>query len=152
MRWSPNQSSRYPKGQIRLIVLHSTEGNYEGAVDWLMDDEADASYHIIYAQDGRRKKLVPLSKQAWHVGTFWGRDRANAVSVGLGMERHGKKMGYPDKMLRKVCKDCASIIRHHPVESIVAHARLDPARRTDPVKFPWRRFWKILSEEIKKHG
>jgi len=147
-RWSPNRHRR-PKGvKPFLIVLHDTEGGYEGACAWLMNPRARASAHFVVARDGRFKKLVPLSCAAWHVRgsiRFAGL-KVNDVSIGFELE--APPYDYPAAQMETLCKLIAQCARAYGIEAIAAHKHLDPKRRRDPVRFPWRRFWRVLAQAI----
>ncbi|MGW0039818.1 peptidoglycan recognition protein family protein [Gordonia sp. NPDC003376] len=48
----------------QVIVLHSTEGGYEGAISWMISEQ-NGSYHLIRALGGQGARLVADSRQAW---------------------------------------------------------------------------------------
>ena len=48
----------------QVIVIHDTEGGYEGAISWMIN-QRNGSYHIIRALAGQGARLVPDSRQAW---------------------------------------------------------------------------------------
>jgi N-acetylmuramoyl-L-alanine amidase/Putative peptidoglycan binding domain len=83
---SPNVSSRRG-GHIRLVVIHDTEGSYEGAVAWFAQSRSQVSAHLVMSEDGCEvTQMVPLSEKAWHACDF------NSVSVGIegaGVEARG---------------------------------------------------------------
>lgn len=73
---SPNQSTR--TSPINLVVLHDTEGGYEGAVSWFKNPHAQVSAHVVVKEDGSEAtQMVPYSKKAWHVAAF------NSRSIGI---------------------------------------------------------------------
>ncbi len=70
-----------------LVVLHMTEGGYDGSCAWLCDPRADASAHLCLKADGSEAtQLVPLAMKAWAQCAFNGR----GVSVEIeGFTAHG---------------------------------------------------------------
>ena len=88
-RWvtSPNfySSTLRPK----LVVLHDTEGSYDGAVSWFSQVQSKVSAHIVLKEDGSEAtQMVPFKKVAWHVKAFNGE--------ALGIEFAGiETRGYP---------------------------------------------------------
>ena len=96
-RRSPNQSSR---GGVkpRVIVLHSTEGGYQGSIAWLCNPAAQASAHIVIGKDGSTTRLVEDAAKAWHV--------ANDNPFTLGIEQEGKasQSSWPAAQLRETAK------------------------------------------------
>lgn len=71
---SPNRSSRHGQA-VHLVVVHDTEGGYQGAIRTLCDPDRDASAHVVIREDGREAtQLVPWGQKAWSCVSF------NAVS------------------------------------------------------------------------
>ncbi len=76
-RPTPNRSSRHG-GRVSLIVVHDTEGGYEGSIEWLCNPAAQASAHIVLREDGgEATQLVPWDEKAWSCVAF------NSVSENL---------------------------------------------------------------------
>lgn len=68
LKWkqTPNQSPRYGR-RIFGVVMHDTEGSYEGSVQWLCNPDADASAHVVLREDGNEAtQLVRWGEKAWH--------------------------------------------------------------------------------------
>lgn len=77
---SPNYSSRGGSA-IREAVIHTTEGNYSGAISWLRNPASQASAHyVVRSSDGQVTQLVRESNKAWHA-----RDH-NPYSLGIEHE------------------------------------------------------------------
>lgn len=151
LRWinanSPNQSGRDGE-TIRMIVLHSTEGNFDGAVEWLCNKDAKASAHYVVGRNGDIAKLVPLTKKAWHVrkSIQFGGTEVNKISVGIEIESYTGAYDYPEDQIKSLARLVHEICEEYEIRAIVAHRDLDPTRRTDPVTFPWDRFWRSMEE------
>jgi hypothetical protein len=74
---SPNFSDRHGE-RIRLVVVHDTEGSYEGAVAWFAQKASQVSAHFVMREDGGEvTQMVPLAAKAWHACNF------NPFSVGI---------------------------------------------------------------------
>lgn len=79
-----NQSSRNG-ARIRLIVVHSTEGNnvprsvkdLESLGNWFNDPISDASSHVGVDADGYSAEYVPDSRKAWTCAFY------NSVSLNI---------------------------------------------------------------------
>ena len=68
---TPNQSDR--GSEVRLVVVHKTEGGYEGSVSWLKNTKAQASAHVVVNEDGSEAtQIVPWNKKAWACMAFNG--------------------------------------------------------------------------------
>ena len=77
---SPNYSSRGGSA-IREAVIHTTEGNYSGAISWLRNPASQASAHyVVRSSDGQITQLVRESQKAWHARNH------NPYSLGIEHE------------------------------------------------------------------
>lgn len=76
---SANRSSRNGE-RVHLVVVHDTEGGYEGSISWLCDPVAQASAHMVLREDGAEAtQLVPWAEKAWACVAF------NSMSDNLEM-------------------------------------------------------------------
>jgi N-acetyl-anhydromuramyl-L-alanine amidase AmpD len=75
------KAHRSPK-RITQIVVHVTEGSFDGSVRWLKDPHAHASSHFVVSRTGEVVQLVHLSDIAWHAGNM----QTNLTSVGIEHE------------------------------------------------------------------
>jgi N-acetylmuramoyl-L-alanine amidase CwlA len=86
-RPSPNFSER-AGNRIDLIVIHDTEGGYDGAISWFTNPHSQVSAHIVLKEDGSEAtQMVAFSKKAWHACDY------NSRSIGLEMAGFAKS-GY----------------------------------------------------------
>jgi N-acetyl-anhydromuramyl-L-alanine amidase AmpD len=79
-------------------VLHSTEGNYDGAVSWLCNPQARASAHIVVGARGQTTRLVPDARKAWHVAAD------NPDTLGIEQEGYASQTAWPDAQLETVAQ------------------------------------------------
>lgn len=76
---SPNQSPRV-FSEVRLVIVHTPEGSYDGTLSWLRNPAAEVSYHVLIRKDGKRGvQLVKWSRKAWHAKVF----NEGSVSISL---------------------------------------------------------------------
>lgn len=69
--------------RIRYIVIHDTEGSYDGTVQWLQNPYAYTSAHyVIRSGDGAITQMVRNKDVAWHAGNW----PVNAESIGIEHE------------------------------------------------------------------
>lgn len=68
-RVTPNYAKGRSGWTPDMIVCHTTEGAYEGAVSWLTNPDSGVSSHYVVAKDGRITQLVSLNDTAWGNGT-----------------------------------------------------------------------------------
>jgi hypothetical protein len=114
-RQSPNQSSR--STSIKTVVLHDTEGSYQGAVSWLCNPKASASAHVVLREDGlEATQLVPYSHKAWSCVAY------NSQSINVEMAGLARK-GYLDGDLRRAARIVAFFL--HKYKLPATHVKPD---------------------------
>ncbi|MFE7627112.1 N-acetylmuramoyl-L-alanine amidase [Streptomyces sp. NPDC057509] len=75
---------------IRQIVIHDTEGGYQGSLDTFRNSASGASAHyLIRASDGLVTQLVENKNLAWHAGNW----SMNMHSIGVEHEGYAIKSG-----------------------------------------------------------
>lgn len=91
-RLSPNRSPRiHGNDAVRLIIVHTPEGGYDGTVKFILTSAARVSYHRLYAKNGvKLTQFVPWEEKAWHAGAM------NSVSDGLAIEGHARHFSLSD--------------------------------------------------------
>lgn len=68
---------------IDLIVVHVTEGSYNGTISWFQNCSAEASAHYVVSHDaGEITQMVKEADVAWHAGNW----DYNTRSVGIEHE------------------------------------------------------------------
>jgi len=89
--WVPASTSNYSAasravGDIDHIVIHDTEGSFDGTVSWFQDPAAQVSAHyVVRSSDGHIVQMVDEKNVAWHDKCF------NTNTVGIeheGYEAH----------------------------------------------------------------
>jgi N-acetyl-anhydromuramyl-L-alanine amidase AmpD len=84
--WMPASTSNYDVasrgvGDIDHIVIHDTEGNFDGTVSWFQDPAAQVSAHyVVRSHDGFVAQMVAEKNVAWHDKCF------NTNTVGIEHE------------------------------------------------------------------
>lgn len=94
-RISPNRSAR-SLSQVKLIVVHSTEGgNVPGLGDlvglggWFANRGAQVSSHVATDAEGNSARYVADRDKAWHCGGF------NSVSLGIEQVGRAAQLSWP---------------------------------------------------------
>lgn len=135
---SPNQSSR-----IEAIVLHTTEGSFQGDLDWLVNSRGQAavSCHYYVSRAGGIYQLVDDERAAWHAGasSYAGRANWNRFSLGVELE-HKRGQDWPSVQRTRSAVLCRMLMRKHgiPRGMIVAHRWIATprGRKSDPTDWP----------------
>lgn len=90
---TPNHSGEFNADLPDTLVIHYTAGrSLESSANWLKDDRASASAHLVIGKSGKVIQLVPFNKIAWHAGiSKWkGRTGLNHFSIGIELDNVGK--------------------------------------------------------------
>lgn len=153
---SPNYSDRHGS-PVNLIVLHDTEGGYEGSVSWFKNPHSQVSAHVVVKEDGSEAtQMVPYSKKAWHCAAF------NSRSIGI--ELAGYFNHESDKQLRVAARIVAFFLHKYklPAHAVgqsgagyTRHRDLGAAGggHHDPFDDAvWKKFQGYVSEEFKRGG
>ncbi|MEF9882456.1 N-acetylmuramoyl-L-alanine amidase [Streptomyces sp. P9-A4] len=75
---------------IRQIVIHDTEGPYQGSLDTLTDPKgAGSAHYLIRAQDGQVTQMLENKQLAWHAGNW----TLNMHAIGVEHEGFAMKEG-----------------------------------------------------------
>src|SRR5919201_1408806 len=158
--WEPGVEHYTPAhrepGDIRYIVIHTTEGSADGAASWFQNDNSHVSAHYVISRTGEIVQLVRQRNVAWHAGNW----AVNTTSIGI--EHEGvtdDPSGYTDAEYRASARLVAYICRTWDVaidrNHIIGHAEVpdpnDPALRggsdhhTDPGQYwNWPKYMKLV--------
>lgn len=158
--WAKCTSKRIynPIFGVKAVVIHATAGHASAHVipnmkngvsswHWLVPDEDEDEHgKIIWA-------CAPETLAAWHVlnsvshpEVNGGQNKVNHWSLGIEIVNSQINDPFSDwqvKVTADIVKYCWA--KYPNLEHIVSHAKLDPARRTDPgVQFPWDTFKEMV--------
>lgn len=144
---SPNVAERPTGMEPTLLVLHSTDGDFAGALAWLCNPASEVSSHYLVSRTGEIAQLVPTARIAWHAGksSWHGREvrgSVNAFSIGIEMEHLDGQQDWPETQLAVTAALCRVLMASYriPPAMVVAHAEVAPGRKVDPKDFPWPAF------------
>lgn len=131
-------------GDIDMIVIHTTEGSYSGAISWFQNCSAQVSAHyVVRSSDGEITQGVKDEDVAWHAGD-WG---TNLRSIGIEHEGYvsDPDRWYTDNMYRAsaalvsrladtygIPKDRSHIIGHYEVPGCSGGSGGGSGCHTDP--------------------
>jgi len=68
LKKTQNQNNGRAGYSPEAIVLHITEGNFEGTKSWIKNPESKVSYHYIVKKNGKIARFVNEKNTAWHAG------------------------------------------------------------------------------------
>ena len=150
---TPNLSRGVNK--MLCIVLHSTEGNFNGAVSWLTNPRSKASCHYVVSKMGEIVKLASDTQITWHAGrSKWVNPKTkvsykniNNISIGIEQEHFDQKDNWSELQIKTVAELCANLMKLHPsIVEITKHRNIAPGRKIDPYNYPDKMFQDYLQE------
>lgn len=145
--------------EIRYIVIHDTEGSYQGSINWFANPWSSVSAHyVLRSSDGQVTQMVNNKDVAWQAGNWY----FNMHTIGIEHEGYAMEGAtwYTEKMYRASAKlvrhlaekydiplDRAHIIGHDEIPG------LTPARQGamhwDPGPFwDWEHYMELLGAPI----
>ncbi len=150
LRPSPNWGERLGVSSPSLIVLHYTGmPSASAALDRLCSADSGVSAHYQIDERGRVVQMVCETRRAWHAGvaTWRGEKDVNSLSIGIELAHPGHDDGgdcppFPEPQMRALEGAIAAMRARWrlPLEAVVAHSDVAPARKIDPgERFDWRR-------------
>ncbi|MCA2220710.1 peptidoglycan recognition protein family protein [Nonomuraea aurantiaca] len=170
--WMPAAYKRTGKGdygnhdtlngprRIDYIVIHDTEGTYEGVPSMVNDPEYVSWHYTIRSSDGHVAQHVRTKDIAWHAGNW----DINSRSIGIEHEGYLASGGtwYTEAMYRssaKLVKYLAT--KHHiPLDRahILGHDNVPgpspetlPSMHEDPGPYwDWAHYFRLLGSPLKK--
>ena len=145
----PASTSNYTAGRsgvaISTIVIHDTEGGYDGAISWFKDPAAQVSAHyVLRSSDGDITQMVSEGNIAWHAGNW----SYNQKSIGIEHEGYlaAPTRWYTDAMYRRSAQLSAAISKRYGFAvdrtHIIGHADVPPPNtHTDPgTGWDWNKY------------
>lgn len=142
------------------IVLHSTEGNYAGSIDWTgrvinprTGKRLYASYHCIIARGGRRTITNNDDNRAYHAGTssFKGRNSLNGWSIGVAFERNTHTESLQKEAIESALEYIIPRMKKWGItpDWVTDHRTISPNRKRDLKKEEFDKFMVALRKAWK---
>src|SRR5689334_7799000 len=92
-RLSPNVNAAPMPAGTRCVIIHATRSGvsmnpteFDGTLNY-MATPGTTSSHWVIARDGRKARVVPDNRQAWHAGSD--NDNAWGIELEQGVEADG---------------------------------------------------------------
>ncbi len=144
--------------RIRYIVVHDTEGTWDGVLDMVQDPTYVSWNYTLRSTDGRIAQHVKAKDVAWHAGNWY----VNAKSIGL---EHEGFLAEPDAWYTEAMyRSSARLVRYLagkygiPLDRqhILGHDTVPgtttatiPGMHTDPGPYwDWRHYFRLLGRPL----
>lgn len=157
--WAPAHSSNYKAANrtqdypIKYIVIHTTQGSYNSAINWFGMDHGSAgptsAHYVIRSRDGEITQTVREKDIAYHAGNWTYNTQA------IGIEHEGwindPNAWYTDAMYR-----ASAVLTRHIAEKynipldrsrIIGHNEVPGATHTDPGSgWNWNYYMQLVTQ------
>jgi hypothetical protein len=149
-RWLPAHSSNWSSrsggtGAIQRVVIHTTEGMYDGAISWFRNPSSDVSAHyVVRRSDGHITQMVRDRDRAWHAAG------ANADTIGIEHEGAAASAStWTTAILESSARLTAWLTLQYdiPVDRshIVAHSEVTSYKVDPGPHFPWDQYLALVN-------
>lgn len=156
VRSTPNRTDTNRTARtIDAIVIHDTEGTFDGSIRHLQNPRVDGSAHFVVSRRGQVVQLVPVTDVAWHSGNAWW----NLHSIGIEHEGWADRNAYTEAEYRASAELVAYLAHRWGIpldrKHVIGHAEVpDPyhprlrggfAHHTDPgPHWNWRHYMALV--------
>ena len=161
MALSPQTNGPYArKIQPKAIVMHDTEGNYSGSIDWTSrvnnpstGQRLYASYHCIIARDGRRTVTNRDDNRAYHAGisSFKGMKSLNNFAIGVAFERSSYSEPLQAAAIESAIEYIVPLMKKWDIsiDMVTDHRTIAPNRKKDLNPKEFTKFHEALKKHLK---
>lgn len=127
---TPNQGGRITPN---YIVLHHSDGSFQGSLSWIQEARSRVSYHTIIHPDGSRHNVVDFNKRAWHAGkSQWaGRSGCNGFTVGIAFSGNTYTRLLTNEERASCIELCNYLKGRYPIKEVIDHRMVSPGRKDD---------------------
>lgn len=139
-----NRPSSYP---IQYVIIHTTQGSYEGTISWFQNPNSNVSAHyVLRSNDGHSTQMVLHKDIAWHAGNW----TYNTLSIGTEHEGWVDQNGwYTDEIYKKSAYITRSMINLFNVpydrQHIIGHNQVPGSTHTDPGPYwDWTYYMRLV--------
>ncbi|GHI09910.1 amidase [Streptomyces cellostaticus] len=147
---------------IKYIVIHDTEGHWDGVLNLIQDPTYVSWNYTIRSTDGLIAQHVKAQDVAWHAGNWY----LNAKSVGIEHEGFlaSPDAWYTEAMYRSSARLVRYLARRYDIpldrQHILGHdnvpgptASVIPGMHTDPGPYwEWRHYFELLGHPFERTG
>lgn len=138
-------------GPVQYLVIHTTEGSYDGAIAWFRKAgrKVPTAAHYVVSKEGDITQMVPDDMMCFHAGNY----AYNATSIGIEHEGHATDAEFPEPLLVASAKVAAVMVRKFSIPfdraHILGHCEVPRATHTDPGPgWPWERYMQLVHEAL----
>jgi N-acetyl-anhydromuramyl-L-alanine amidase AmpD len=151
--WVPASSSNYTVSSretsynINYVVIHTVQGSYSSAINWIQNPAAQVSAHYVVSKAGAVTQMVREKDVAWHAGNW----TYNTQSIGIEHEGWVEQDGwYTEAMYQASAAIVRSVSSKYGIPRdrahIIGHSEVPGATHTDPGgRWNWAYFMQLVN-------
>lgn len=131
-------SDRPTRQKIEYIVIHDTEGSYNGTIQMVQDPTYVSWHYTLRSSDGHVAQHIRTKDVAWHAGNWY----VNAKSIGLEHEGFAAQgTWYTEAMYRASAKLVRHLAQQYDIpldrNHIIGHDNVPGPRPDDIPQMHW---------------
>lgn len=129
-----------------LVFHHTWPGSYEGNLNYLATNKAQASAHYVAGQGGELGQIWKDTDILWHAGVSKWKWRTDINRFAIGIEIVWP--GFTDPQRQKVEELAIALIKKYGIkkENVVRHKDIAPGRKVDVDDSFWNNKFKSWDE------
>ncbi|HCT78140.1 MAG TPA: N-acetylmuramyl-L-alanine amidase [Micromonosporaceae bacterium] len=152
--WIPAHSANYTVANresshnINYVVIHTTQGSYNGTISWFQNPAAQVSAHyVVKSSNGAVTQMVREKDIGWHAGNW----TYNTQSIGIEHEGWVEQDGwYTEAMYQSSAAIVRSVCAKYGIPKdrahIIGHNQVPGATHTDPgPRWNWTHFMSLVN-------
>jgi len=132
---TPNMSVR--KIKPLGVVLHHSDGSFNGGVSWILNPDSNVSYHCLIDTNGDRVVFAKDDRRAWHAGKskFKGKIGVNDFLLGVSFSGNTNHRELTDAEVESACEFILPRLVKYgwptDLSTITTHRAVSPGRKND---------------------
>ncbi|WP_157631888.1 golvesin C-terminal-like domain-containing protein [Catelliglobosispora koreensis] len=152
--WVPAHSANYTVANresshnINYVVIHTTQGSYNGTISWIQNPASQVSAHyVVKSSNGAVTQMVREKDIAWHAGNW----TYNTQSIGIEHEGWVEQDGwYTEALYQSSAAIVRSVTAKYGIPRdrahIIGHNEVPGATHTDPgPRWNWSYFMSLVN-------
>ncbi|GIH03361.1 hypothetical protein Rhe02_14280 [Rhizocola hellebori] len=153
--WVPANSANFTVANretshnIQYVVIHTTQGSYNGTISWIQNAASQVSAHyVVKSSNGAVTQMVREKDIAWHAANW----TYNTQSIGIEHEGFVEQDGWYTEALYQssaaiVRSVCAKYAIPKDRAHIIGHSEVPTATHTDPgPRWNWSYFMSLVNQ------
>jgi N-acetylmuramoyl-L-alanine amidase len=151
-RFIPAHPSNYTAGRegnrVRYLVVHITQGSYEGSIEWGRNPASNVSWTYIVSLAGHTTQMVSEKHTIWTNSNWYVNQRAVSIEHEGYHPRRPEEV--PEAQLHASAKLAAGACLRHGIpidrDHIFGHNEISGVTKPCPSGWPWEKYIALIKQ------